>query len=447
MARRSLGRQFGWLWAAYAVSAYGTGFGFGAFAVIAIRVLHAGPAEVSALSAAGLAAGAAVAVPLGPWMEFRRKRPVMIGMDLARFAALLSIPAAFALGWLSFAQLLVVSVIVAAAKIAFNAASGAYLKTIVRPEDLLVANARFESTAWTSIVVGPPIGGAAIGLFGPVTTVLADAVSYLLSAAGIQAAGGREPRPERTGTPRLRARDLLDGWRYILASPALRPLLFNAMAVNGLIMATEPLITVLMLGQLGFAPWQYGLAFALPCVGGLIGSRLARRLAARFGQHTILRTAGALRACWVAGLAFIRPGTAGLVLVLVVQFGLVTCCGVFNPVLATYRLQQTAKDRVARTLSAWSISTSASIAAMTALWGLLASLTSPRTGIAVAGLLMLATPLLLPRRKHLSAAQPHEAPTAPALATARHAAPANRVAGQGVSVRDPGRMAGWLRTR
>ena len=421
MARRSLGRQFGWLWAAHAVSAYGTGFGFGAFAVIAIRVLHAGPAEVSALSAAGLAAGAAVAVPVGPWMEFRRKRPVMAGMDLARFAALLSIPAAFALGWLSFAQLLVVSVIVAAAKIAFNAASGTYLKTIVRSGDLLVANGRFESTAWTSIVVGPPIGGAAIGLFGPVTTVLADAVSYLLSAAGIRAAGGREPGPERTGAPRLRARDLLDGWQYILAGPALRPLLFNAMAVNGLIMATEPLITVLMLGQLGFAPWQYGLAFALPCAGGLIGSRLARPLAARFGQHTILRTAGALRACWVAGLAFIRPGTPGLVLVLVVQFGLVTCCGVFNPVLATYRLQQTAKDRVARTLSAWSISTSASIAAMTALWGLLASLTSPRTGIAVAGLLMLATPLLLPRRKRLSAAQPHEAPSAPATAAAAEA--------------------------
>jgi MFS family permease len=409
MARRSLGRQFGWLWAAYAVSAYGTGFGFGAFAVIAIRVLHAGPAEVSALAAAGLAAGAAVAVPLGPWVEFRRKRPVMVGMDLARFAALLSIPAAFALGWLSFAQLLVVSVIVAAAKIAFNAASGAYLKTIVRPADLLVANGRFESTAWTSIVVGPPLGGAAIGLFGPVTTVLADAVSYLLSAAGIRAARGREPRLERTGAPWLRARDLLDGWRYILASPALRPLLCNAMAVNGLIMATEPLISVLMLGRLGFAPWQFGLAFALPCIGGLIGSRLARRLAARFGQHTILRTAGALRACWLIGLVFIRPGIAGLVLVLVVQFGLVTCCGVVNPVLATYRLQQTAKDRVARTLSAWSVSTSASIAAMTALWGLLASLTSPRTGIAVAGLLSLATPLLLPSRRHLLSARPERA--------------------------------------
>ena len=54
MGRRSLGRQFGWLWAAYAVSAFGTWLAFGAFPLIAILVLHAGPAEVSALSAGGL---------------------------------------------------------------------------------------------------------------------------------------------------------------------------------------------------------------------------------------------------------------------------------------------------------------------------------------------------------------------------------------------------------
>jgi hypothetical protein len=66
LGRRALGRQFGWLWAAYTVSAYGSGFGFGAFPLIAVLVLHAGPAEVSALSASGLAVGAAVALPLGP---------------------------------------------------------------------------------------------------------------------------------------------------------------------------------------------------------------------------------------------------------------------------------------------------------------------------------------------------------------------------------------------
>jgi len=393
--RRSLGRQFGWLWAAYAVSAYGSGIGLGAFSVIAIRVLHAGPGEVSGLAAAGLAAGAVVAVPLGPWVEFRRKRPVMVAMDLTRFAALMTIPAAYALGALSFAQLLAVSVIVAAAKIAFAAASGANLKALVRPEDLLVANGRFESTTWTATMVGPPIGGAAIGLFGPVTTVTADAISYLLSAAGIGAIRGREPHPDRAGVRRLRASDLPDGWRFILAHPGLRPLFFNTMLVNGLIMVTGPLTAVLMLGRLGFAPWQYGLAFAAPCLGGLIGSRLARRLAARFGQHRVMLIAGALRGCWLPGLAFIGRGAAGIVLVIAVQFGLVTCMGVFNPLMATYRLEQTPKDRVTRTLSAWSVTSSVTIAALTALWGLLATLTSPRTAIAAAGVLILATPLLL----------------------------------------------------
>ncbi|MEU5061528.1 MULTISPECIES: MFS transporter [unclassified Streptomyces] len=397
--RRALGRRFGWLWAAFAVSSYGTGFGFGAFPLIAILVLHSGPTQVAALAAAGRAVGAVVAVPLGPWMEFRRKRPVMIAMDLIRFAALMSIPAAFAFGWLSFAQLLVVSVVVAAADIAFKAASGAYLKSLVPPEDLLVANGRFESTTWTSIVVGPPLGGAAIGMFGPVTTVIADAVSYLLSALGIRAIGGTEARPARAAAPRLRAGDLLEGWRYILGHRTLRPLFLNSIVVNGLIMASEPLIAVLMLSRLGFAPWQYGLAFAAPCIGGLIGSRMAHPLVARFGQRKVMLTVGALRACWPIGLAFVQPGVPGIVLVIAVQLGLVTCCGLFNPVLATYRLEHSAPDRVARTLSAWSVSSSLSIAALTAVWGVIAAVTGPRTAIAIAGVVLLATPLLLPRRE------------------------------------------------
>src|SRR6185437_14646446 len=159
ISKQSLGRQFGWLWAAYAASTVGTWLGFGAFPLIAILVLHSGPTAVSGLSAAGLAVGAVVSLPRGPWVEFRRKRPVMIAMDLFRFAALISGPVGFALGWLSFVQLLVVSVIVAAANIAFAAASGAYLKALVRPDDLIVANARFESTTWTATAIGPPLGG------------------------------------------------------------------------------------------------------------------------------------------------------------------------------------------------------------------------------------------------------------------------------------------------
>lgn len=414
LKRRSLGREFGWLWAAYAVSAYGSGIGFGAFPLIAIRVLHSGTAQVSALSASGLAVGAVIALPLGPWIEFRRKRMIMLAMDLTRFAALMTIPAAYALGWLSFAQLLVVSVVVGTAKIAFNAASGANLRALVKPEDLLVASSRLESTNWTSLAVGPPLGGAAVGLLGPVTTALADAVSYLLSACGIAAIRGREPRPERATAPAMRPRDLLGSWGYILRSPALRPVFANWLLTGGLIMATEAPMAVLLVGQLGFAPWQYTLAFGAPCVGGFIGSRLASPLVTRYGRHRVMLASGTLRACWPVWLVFTGPGTGGLVLVMVLQFGLVACMGVSIPVYATYRLEHTARDRVARTLAAWSVSSTLTTAALTALWGVLASLTSTRFAIAAAGILLLGTPLLLPRRDH----QPSPEPVAPSRGVA-----------------------------
>ncbi|WP_237277530.1 MFS transporter, partial [Streptomyces caniscabiei] len=226
-----MGREFRWLWAAYTVSAFGTRLSFDALPLIAVLVLHVGPTEVSALAATGLAVGAAVAVPLGPWVEFRRKRPVMITMDLVRCATLLSVPVAYALDLLTFPQLLLVSMVVAVADITFTAASGAYLKFLVPQEHLVDANGRFEATTWTTTMLGPPLGGAAMGLFGPVVTVLVDAASYVLSAIGIRAIGDRKPLPTRptrpdpvtkptttptTGiTPRLRTGDLLDGWRYI----------------------------------------------------------------------------------------------------------------------------------------------------------------------------------------------------------------------------------------
>ncbi|MGY5136939.1 hypothetical protein ACWGJW_31890, partial [Streptomyces nigrescens] len=134
----------------------------------------------------------------------------------------------------------------------------------------------------------------------------------------------------RTGAhgARLRPGDLLEGWRYILTHPALRPLFFNTVLVSGLIMTASPLLAVLMLGDLGFAPWPYGLA----------------------------------------------------------------------------------------TLSAWSVTSKATVAAMTGLWGLLAGIAGPRTAIALAGLLMLTTPLLLPRHDHTPRREPGAAPDTPLVA-------------------------------
>jgi hypothetical protein len=196
---------------------------------------------------------------------------------------------------------------------------------------------------------------------------------------------------------------VLDGWRHLLTHPGLRPLYLNNLLVSGLIMATEPLLAVLLLRQLGFPPWQYGLAFAAPCLGGLVGSRLARRVVARLGRHRVFRIVGTLRAVWLIGLVFVRPGVVGLLTVIAVELAIIISMSLYNPVLATYRLEQTPPHRVARTLSAWSIGSQASIAVCTALGGLLADLTSPRTALVVAGLAILATPVLLPRRRSAGA--------------------------------------------
>ncbi|WP_405094921.1 MFS transporter [Micromonospora sp. NBC_01412] len=229
-----------------------------------------------------------------------------------------------------------------------------------------MANARFESTTWSSIAVGPPLGGATIGLFGPITTVLADALSYLLSALAVTAIRSREEPLRRTDKGRVRAGELLDGWRHLLTHPGLRALYLNQLVVNGLIMATEPLLVMLLLRQLGFPPRQYGLAFAVPCLGGLLGSRLANRVVARYGQHRILRTVGTLRAIWLIGLAFVQPGVAGLAAVIAVEFAIIISMSLYNPVLATYRLEHTPGDRVVRTLLAWSIGSGAAIAILSA---------------------------------------------------------------------------------
>jgi MFS family permease len=403
-SERRLGREFAWMWGAYTVSSIGTWLAFGAFPIIAILVLDSGPAEVSALAAVGLAAGALAAIPLAPWIELRRKRRVMIASDLVRLVATASIPVAYALGWLGFGQLLVVAVIVSAADIAFKSASGAFLKHLVRGDDLMLANGRIESTMWTTAALGPPLGGALIGILGPVATVIADAGSYLLSALGLTAVGHDEPQPQRPADERSRTAELLEGWRYIFGHPTLRPLFLNAVLFSGLLLATEPLLSVLMLGKLGFAPWEYGLAFAAPCIGGLIGSHFAHRLVDRLGQRRVMLAAGTLRVVFPLWLAFIPAGPAGVATVFALQLCLVTTIGVFLPTFATYRLQATEERVVARVLAAWSVSSSGTIAALTALWGLLAAATGPRFAIFAAGVLLLATPVLLPWRTSVRSA-------------------------------------------
>ncbi len=126
--------------------------------------------------------------------------------------------------------------------------------------------------------------------------------------------------------------------------------------------------------RISFPAWQYGLAFGVPALGGLVGARLSARLVARYGRHRVMTVSGWLRSVFpLASRSSDRasptahgdrrrePGDR--------------LHGVFNPVNATERLRRTPADHAARVLTAWSVSSRLAQAALVAAWGVLATLT------------------------------------------------------------------------
>ncbi|MFJ6072608.1 MFS transporter [Streptomyces sp. NPDC093065] len=396
--RSALGRDFRRLWGAYAISAAGSAVGMGALPLIALLVLDSSAFQVSVLAALSAVASGVIALPLGVRIEHRYKRPVMITADLVRCAVLVSVPVAMAWDRLTFVHLCTVGVLQTAAAIAFDAASGAHLKALVLPDHRLRANSLFETTNWISVSAGPPVGGLLIGLLGAAATLVVDALSFLGSALGIRRIRQAEPTPPARAADSRPSRDIAAGWRYLLSHSGLRPLFFNSLLFGGSIMMTSPLMAVLMLDDLDLAPWQYGLALGLPCLGGVLGSRLTPPLTRRFGERRILLLSGVVRSFWVILMPLAPSGALGLCFIVVVDFGLLLSAGVFNPSFATYRMAATPDAFMSRVATSWSVGSKTCQAVFMIAGGVVATAAGVRGALLIAGLLCTASALLLPWR-------------------------------------------------
>jgi MFS family permease len=391
-------RDFRRLWRAYAVSEFGSAFAMGALPLVAVVALRASDLQVSLLAAFAGVAGVVLTLPLGPWIEFRRKRPVMIGADLLRFAALSSVPLAAAVGVLSYGQLCAVAVVQAVGTIVFGAASVAHLKALVPVEHRTAANSRLEATFWTAHSVGPPIGGALVSWLGATASLAVDACSFLVSALGVRRLRRPEPAPPIRQAEHHWLRELTEGWRYIFAHRGLKALFWNSIVFGGCIVASSPLITVFMIRDLGFAPWQFGLALGLPAVAGVAGSMIVKPLTRRLGGRAVLLSFGVARNLWLWLIPLATPSTTGLVLIIAADSLLLLCAGVFNPTFATYRMNATDDRVLSRVVLAWSISTKGVQPLFIAAAGVFAAFTSARTAIAVLAVLLASSAALLPWR-------------------------------------------------
>ncbi|MFJ8157999.1 MFS transporter [Streptomyces sp. NPDC094468] len=176
-------------------------------------------------------------------------------------------------------------------------------------------------------------------------------------------------------------------------------------------------MAVLMLDDLGLAPWQYGLALGLPCLGGVLGSRLAPPLTRRFGGRRVLLLSGVARTLWTILLPLTPSGALGVCVIVAADFGLLLSAGVFGPSFTTYRMAATSDAFMSRVGTSWSVGSKSCQAVFMISGGLLASAAGVRGALFIAGLLCMASALLLPWREPPHSTGPVPAPAAEAASS------------------------------
>lgn len=143
------------LWIGQAVSELGSVVTRTAIPIAAVLTLGAGPAEMSFLVATASAGVLLVGLFAGVWTDRLRKRPLMIASDLARGAALATVPAAALFGALSMPQLYAVAFVEAVLGAFFDAAYRSYLPLVVRSDQLLEGNSKLPRAALSRSSVDP----------------------------------------------------------------------------------------------------------------------------------------------------------------------------------------------------------------------------------------------------------------------------------------------------
>ncbi|MFB9720773.1 MFS transporter [Planobispora longispora] len=275
-------RSFRLFLGADAISQFGTQVTIVALSLVAVLALDASPFEVGLVTAAETAAFLVLGLPAGVWVDRLRRRPILIWSDLLRAAALASVPLAVALDALTLPQLYLVALLMGLGTVFFDVAHMSFLPSLVGRDDLLRGNGVLETMRSTAVLSGPALGGWLVHAVTAPIALLADAVSYLVSAlllGGVRAEEAPAPAAER----RSLREEIAEGVRYVVDHPMLRRLAMVGavtMLSNGVWFVAQPFF---LLRTLGVSPGLYGLLLTGAPVGGLIGAALAPRLAARYG--------------------------------------------------------------------------------------------------------------------------------------------------------------------
>ncbi|WP_310738149.1 MFS transporter [Microbispora sp. H10949] len=283
------------------------------------------PFQVGLLTAAEMLAFLLVGLPAGAWVDRMPRRPVLVAADVVRAAALLSIPAAAAAGALGLPQMYAVALLTGLCTVFFDVAHQSYLPAIVGPRGLARGHGVLAANVSVAELSGPAIGGWLVQALTAPMAVVADALSYAVSAlllVRVRTDGGRGRAGspgERQGTEQGEAArgglrsEIAEGLRFVLGQPVLRRVaMVGALTMTsfGLWSATVPLYLV---REVGVSPGAYGTLLSAGAAGGVFGAWLGPRAVARMGTGRAMYASALAATLFIPPLAFTGGGARLLI--------------------------------------------------------------------------------------------------------------------------------------
>jgi MFS family permease len=189
------------------------------------------------------------------------------------------------LGALTISQLYAVAFVSGVLTVFFDVAYQSYLPVLVTRDELVEGNAKLAVTDSAATVVGPSVAGALIDLVGASLAVIADAVSFGVSALSLLFVHTREPARRRTEgqhRPSMRS-EIAEGMGYVWRHRLLRPIAASTATSNLFSSMGLAVLTLYMVRKLGMSPGLIGLTLALGNIGFVVGAVIAARVTARTG--------------------------------------------------------------------------------------------------------------------------------------------------------------------
>jgi MFS family permease len=277
------------LWIGETTSTLGTRINTVVLPLVAVSTLHASAFTVSAVTAAAWLPWLLIGLLAGPFVDRHKRRRMMITCDLIAAGLFATIPIAAALGLLSAAQLLGVAFAAGCVSVLFTTAYAVFLIDLVTDvDDRAKANSTLQASASAAQVAGPGMAGLLAQIFGVVTAVIANSLSFLVSAiclAGVRTA--ERPCQDDASAQSLR-RTVSEGVSFLRHDRLLRPLvLFGGMA-NLCLIGYQALLVVFLVRTVGLNAGTVGVLLALVSCGGLLGAVIANPVARKLGSGRAL---------------------------------------------------------------------------------------------------------------------------------------------------------------